>query len=284
MISCNKEYPLGSRENPIKLYFTPSADSGKILIESEKLKQFLEKTTGYYFKTAIPASYIAVVEAFGSKRADVAMITSFAYLLARKKYNVKARLRAIRDNNAFYHGQIIARVDSGINSLSDINGKSFAYTDPSSTSGYIFAASLLKKHSITPSKITFGMKHDSVVTMVYQKQADAGATFHTKKEGKPADARTLVQNQFPDVLEKVKIVALTEKIPNEPIVFRKDISDDIINKIVDAFVLFFNTKEGKSVMSNMYSIDGIIPIKDSDYDQLKESVNRINLNVESLVK
>ena len=54
------------------------------------------------------------------------------------------------------------------------------------------------------------MKHDNVVTMVYQKQVDAGATYYSPpdKTGEFLDARARYKNQYPDIFEKVKIIDL----------------------------------------------------------------------------
>jgi phosphonate transport system substrate-binding protein len=279
---------LGTRKNPVKLYFTPSVDAEKITLSAKPLIQFLEKETGYYFETAIPTSYIAVVEAFGTDRADIAIINSFSYLLAHEKYGAKAVLRVIRTGNqAYYRGQIIVRTDSGIEKLEDLNGKSIAYVDASSASGYILPSSLLRKKGIKPSRETFAMKHDNVVIMVYQKQVDAGATFYSPPHpvtGEPLDARSRVKKQYPDVFEKIKILALTDSLPNDPVVFRKGMPDIMIQRIKNALLEFANSEEGKKIMPDIYSMEGLIETKDSDYDLLRKLVKEAGLNLEEMVK
>ena len=166
--ACTKQEELGSRNNPVKLYFTPSVDSESIASNSEEFLKFLEKETGLYFKTGIPTNYVAVVEAFGSSRADIGVMNSFGYLMANEKYGAQAKLKVIRYGEPFYKGQIIAHVDSGIKSVKDIEGKKFAYTDPSSTSGYMFPKKILNDNKVNPGETTFAIKHDNVVTMIYQ--------------------------------------------------------------------------------------------------------------------
>jgi phosphonate transport system substrate-binding protein len=62
----------------------------------------------------------------------------------------------------------------------------------------------------------FAMKHDSVITMMYQKQVDAGATFYSPPEnGKIEDARRLVLQQYPDVEEKIKNQKALEELFNK---------------------------------------------------------------------
>ena len=282
------EGALGTRSNPIKLYFTPSIDAKRITTNAKELTDFLEKETGYYFTTAVPASFIAVVEAFGTKKADIASINTFSYLMANAKYGAEARLRIVRDNNeTSYKGQIITRYDSGIDSLPDINGRSFAYVDPSSTSGYILPKAMLDKRGIKPSETVFAMRHDNVVTMVYQGQVAAGATYYAPPDPNTheiLDARMRVEKQFPDVAQKVKIIGFTQSIPNDPWVFRKDMDEDMKEKIIDALLKYVATPEGAKSLYDIYDIRGLIRTKDSDYNGLRKLLEQQNIKFENLMK
>lgn len=286
LTNCSKKSELGSEGNPIKLYFTPSVDAETIASNSDDFIKFLEKETGLFFKTGIPTNYVAVVEAFGSKRADIGVMNSFGYLMANEKYGAQAKLKCIRYGEDHYKGQIIAHVDSGINSIKDIQDKKFAYTDASSTSGHMFPLKMLKEANVTPSNTVFAIKHDNVVTMIYQKQVDAGATYYSApaKNGEIRDARSRVKTQFPDVEEKVKIIAITEPIPNDPFVFRKDLPKEITTKFIAALKKYIATPAGKSVFENIYSVEGVVDAVDADYNGLRKMVKSINLDKEKLLK
>jgi len=285
-VSCSTERgELGSQHNPIKFYFTPSSDANTIIDNTTEMMEYLEKETGYYFESAVPTNYITVVEAFGSGRADVAIINSFGYLLTHKKYEAFPRLKIIRYGSPTYRGQIIAHVESGIEQIKDIDNRKFAFTDASSTSGYLFPLKVLNDAGVTPSQQVFAMKHDNVVTMVYQNQVDAGATFYSEPsdDGTINDARARVKTQFPDVEEKVKIIALTDPIPNDPVVFRKGMPEKMVASIAEALKKFAETEEGKKLMS-FYSIDGFIETDDSDYDVLREMIKSTGVEAQSLVQ
>jgi len=282
------EGALGTRSNPIKIYFTPSVDAKRISFNAKALVDYLEKETGYYYRTAVPASFIAVVEAFGTAKVDIAAINTFSYLMANAKYGAEAKLRIVRDNNqTSYKGQFITRYDSGIDSLQDINGRSFAYVDPSSTSGYILPKAMLERMHIKPSETVFAMRHDNVVTMVYQGQVAAGATYYAPpdpKTGEILDARMRVEKQFPDVAQKIKIIGFTEDIPNDPWVFRKDMDKGMENKIIDALIKFVHTDAGKKAMYDIYDIVGLVRTKDSDYNKLRKLLEEQHISFENLVK
>ncbi len=284
--SCQKNNALGGKNNPIKLYFTPSVDAQTISSNSMDLIKFLEQETGLYFKSAVPTSYIAVVEALGSERADIAVINSFGYLLAHEKYGALAKLTTVRHGNKYYQGQIIASEKSGIKKLEDITGKSFAFTDASSTSGYLFPLKILKEKNVNPKNTVFAIKHDSVVTMVYQGQVDAGATYYSEpaEDGTIRDARARVKTQFPDIEQKVKIIALTEKIPNDPFVFRRGFPQDIEDKFIKALTKFLSTEDGKTVFQNIYSVSGVVPASDEDYNGLRDMIKSLNVDASKLLE
>ncbi|MFN3696746.1 MAG: phosphate/phosphite/phosphonate ABC transporter substrate-binding protein [Pseudobdellovibrio sp.] len=283
--SCTRSKELGSKENPIKFLLVPAQDTLTLLDKSKGLEKFLEQETQLEFSVELPINYVAVVEAFGTKRADLAIINTFGYIMANQKYGVQARLKLINRGRDEYYGQIIARVD-GPKTIKDLQGKSFAYVDPASTSGYLLPLRLLKQEDIKVKEFMFAGKHDGVVQAVYQKKVDAGATFYTPpdEDGTPKDARWLLRTQYPDIYEKVKILKLTGPIPNDPIAFRKDIPEEMKQKITDALFKYVKTEEGKKVLLDMYHITDFKVASDKDYDLVRSYLKDVGQDVTQFVK
>jgi len=286
LTSCTfKKAELGSAGNPIKLFFVPSVDAKVIDSNSKAMKTWLEANTPFKYEVHVPQSFIAVVEAFGSKRADVAALNTFGYLLANEKYGVEARLTVVRFGRTTYQAQIIAK-KGRFKDLKDLNGKKFAFVDPASMSGYILPLKFLKDTGVKIGDTVFAMKHDNVVSMVYQGQVDAGATFYSPPEEKEGiqDARRLVKAQYPDVEEKVEIVKLTDGIPNDPIVFRKDMPEDVKAKLTDAFQKMAASPEGKAAFMAIYGVTEVQAAKDSDYDGVRATMKSVNASAADLLK
>lgn len=275
-VSCTtRKEPLGSAENPVKLHFVPSVEAKVLKDNSKKFQKYLETVTPYKYKVTIPQSYITVVEAFGTKRADVAALNSFGYVLAHERFGAEARLTVLRHGSAYYQSQFIAHVDSGIEKIEDLDGRAVAFVDASSMSGYKLPLKTLTDRNIRPKETVFAMKHDSVVTMIYQRQVDAGATFYSPPhDGKIDDARRLVLRQYPDVTDKIKIISLTDEIPNDPIVFRKDLPEDMKQVITQAFVDYIKTDEGKAAFGAIYGVTGLKTATDADYKSVREMLAR----------
>lgn len=288
LMGCKKDNgAIGTKENPLKIMYVPSDDSQGIMESSKNLIQFLEKRVsqilygadeGFYFKASVPNSYIAVVESFGTARADLAIMNTFGYYLLReeKKFPVEAILRVMRGKGELeYKSQIIARKDSKVKSLSDLNGKKFAFTDPASTSGFVIPSAFLNKAGIDLGEVVFGIKHDAVVTMVYQGQVDAGATYYfpPAEDGKERDARVRVLTQFPDALEKVQVIGYTDAIPNAPWVLRANMYSDqewygkVRDAIAQAAAEYAKTPDGLERLKKEWGITGLVPTTDAEYDE-----------------
>lgn len=283
---CTKnQSPLGSAENPVKLFFVPSVDAKVIADKSELVKKYLEANTPYKYHVSLPTSYVAVVESFGTGRADVAAVNTFGYIMANEKYGAEARITFQRFGSDTYQAQIIAKSDSTIKELKDLAGKKFAYVDPASTSGYLLPAKMFKDQGIELKESTFANRHDNVVMMVYQGQVDAGATFYTPpEEGKIQDARRLVQAQYPDVEQKIKIVTLTDSIPNDPIMFRKEMPEEMKQKISEALLTYIGTEEGKETFHAMYGVTSFVPATDAKYDSVRATLKALGKSVNDLMK
>ncbi|MFZ3229077.1 MAG: phosphate/phosphite/phosphonate ABC transporter substrate-binding protein [Pseudobdellovibrio sp.] len=286
LFSCTNKKELGSKENPIKFFLIPAQDILTLADNGKILEAYLKKELDCEVTVELPVSFIAVVEAFGSKRADAAIINTFGYILAYEKYGVEAKLKLVNRGRDEYYGQIITRVDSKINSIKDLNGKKFAYVDPASTSGYLLPFRLFKEEKVNIKEHLFSGRHDTVVSAVYQKQVDAGATFYTPPDddGTPKDARMLVKTQFPDVFDKIKILKLTGPIPNDPIIVRKDIPEEMKIKIIAAMKKYIKSEDGSKVLHNMYHITDFKEAKDSDYDKVRGYLKDIGRTAQEFIK
>jgi phosphonate transport system substrate-binding protein len=291
MTSCTKNSAeLGTEKNPIKFHFVPSVDAKVIESNSKAFKDYLEKETGYKFEITIPQSYVAVVEAFGTKRADIAAINTFGYLMANEKYGVEAKMTVLRHGSATYQSMFIAKADGKIKTIEDLKGKKVAFVDPASTSGYILPLKLLKDKNIDTKETVFALKHDNVVSMVYQGQVDAGAAFYSptfkndKGEDEIQDARRLVKTQYPDVEKKIAIIAMSESIPNDPFVFRKDLTEEMKTKVINAMMKFVATEEGKVAFKAIYGVTELKSATDTDYDAVRAMLKSVGKKADELMK
>lgn len=280
LAGCQKAPALGTEQNPIIMSFVPSGDTQEIIAGGEKLAQLLSEKTGLVIKVNVGTDFAAVREAMGAGKAHIGWLNTFNYVLAHEKYGVDVALVTVRFGSTSYKGQIIVRADSGIQSLQDLKGKVMCWVDPNSTSGYIIPRITLKANGIDPdadfAKTVEAGSHNNVVIAVYNGDCDAGATY--------SDARSSVEKDFPDVKEKVVVLATTSDIPNDNVSFIKGFPTDMREKIVQALLDIAATDEGKEALKTIYSIEGLKAADDSFYDAFRADLSKAGINIEDLVK
>ena len=283
---CSKkqESPLGSEDNPIRMAMVPSLETTKLLASGEKLAQLLHEETGYYYKATVPTSYAAVIEALGAGKLEIAWLAPLSYVLAHDKYSARVLLITIRAGSKDYRGHIIAHTDRGINSIEDLKGKRFAFGDPLSTSGTIYPKLLLLQKGIDPetyfSQAVNSAGHDKTVMAVYNGQVDAGAIYG----GEVSDAREKVIQLIPDVMEKTKIIAKTDPIPNDTVSVRGDLPEDMVIKIRDGLIRVAKSDEGRRTVMDLYGIDGLAPTTDKNFDSVRRAAKMLGIDIESSLK
>ncbi len=275
-VAC-KGGPKGSQNNPIlQAVFVQPQANGAARKAAETLARLLQEKTGYWVETFIPADWGAAVDVLGpygesqsGRRADIAWITPFTYIMAKRQYDAQALLATVRYGGPVYRGQIMVRADSGIDSLAELKGKRFAYTHVYSNSGFLFPRVLLLQQGYDPEQFfeeTFyaGSFYEAVLA-VYEGRADGGASYD--------DARELLMAQYPDVMEKVRVIAYTMEIPSHVVAARSDLDPTVAERLKRALLGIAQTEEGRQALRQMYGFEGLVEARNTFYDSVVMAAN-----------
>ncbi len=268
---------LGSADRPLHMMFVPSGEAQVILQGGEDIARLLKKFTGLHFKTSIATSYAAVIEAMGAGKVDIGWLATFAYVLAREKYDVDLLLIVVRFGSPFYRGQIVVRADSGITTLEDLQGKRFAYVDPVSTSGHLYPKTLLMAKGLDPDRLfkhaVFAGSHNAVILSIMKGEVDAGATYD--------DARAAIAKDFPEVYDQVRVIAHTKEIPNDTVTARKNLDPELKKRIKEGLQYLAKTPEGSRLLKRLYGISGLMDF-DAFFDPVRQARRLLKLAPDSL--
>lgn len=170
----------------------PGDNIEEALAAQEPLRAYLEERLGVRTVVITGTSYNAVIEAMRAGRADAFEVGPFSYTLAADvadaeaiavgNYTTTPNLETVPG----YYSVMFTKKGSGITSIADLEGKTFAFTDPASTSGYLVPATDILSAMSFDSKdqietffgqVTFAGNHPSSVMAVNNGTVDAGATF-----------------------------------------------------------------------------------------------------------
>ena len=274
------EPELGTEGNPIVMSFVPSGDTQDIIASGDELAAMVKARTGLEIQANVGTDFAAVREAMGAEQAHIGWLNTFNYVLAHEKYNVDAALVTVRFGATTYNGQINVGADTGITELEDLKGNVFCWVDPNSTSGYIIPRIMLLANGINPdtdfAQTVEAGSHNNVITQVYNGDCDAGASY--------VDARSSIEEDFPDVNEKVVVLAETTDIPNDNVSFIEGFPEEMRQEIVVALLEIAQTPEGQEALDTLYSIEGLQEADDAFYDAFRADLSQAGIDIEELTQ
>jgi phosphonate transport system substrate-binding protein len=245
----------------------PSLNARDMIAGHEKLMRYLSKRLGgREVRFVLAPDYDQMARYLKEGRIDVGWLGPLDYPKAHAASGCEAILRVRRPRGDSYKGIIITRADSGIHSLKELKGHTFAFTEPSSASGYFYPRLALLAAGVNPDrdlKSRCLKGHDKVVYNVFLGKFDAGATYD--------DAREKLAG--PQQRSSVLVLAKTKDILNEPIVVRKDLDLALVRDLKAALLALDPSRpEDKAVLDKTGDVSGFVAASDGDYDQVREDI------------
>ena len=266
--------PIASLAETLTLGLIPSEDPRVMSSEYRPLTDYLAGALGMEVKPFVATDYNGVIEALRSGRLDVAMLGPFSYVLATTVANVEAfAIPETGKAGVSYHAVIISRRDRGFATLADLKGRTFAFVDPSSTSGHLYPKAALIKLGLDPDaffgRVIFSGGHDASALSVQNGKIDAAAVADALLEA--AYARGVVKK------EDIQVLWTSEPIPTVPYVMRKDLPADLRKRIRAAFLAIRDLPIGSHA-----TIVRVDPTDDSAYDGIRETAKLLKLDLKKL--
>ena len=263
--------------------FAPWEDPSEIHQAAAKITKMLSAELKMKVEAKVATDYAGVVEAMRGGRVHMAFYPPAAYVMAEQRADAKVILKSTFKGQSAYFSAIITRKDSGISSLADLKGRSFAFVDPSSTSGSIYPRVMLLDAGIKPERdfkhVLNAGGHDSVVLAVFNKRVDAGACYANDSQAK--QAAWTMPNLLPKPGDKgqIKVVALSKPIPADNISVRKDLDEALVGRIKAFFLRLSSTEEGREHIKRIYKVDGFTSASPEDYAPVREAFNKVGLKI-----
>jgi phosphonate transport system substrate-binding protein len=272
---------LGTEKNPIVWVFVPSGETDRVTSGAQAVADMLQEETGLFFEVRVATEYAGAIEAMCAEPAEAHMssLATFAYVMAADRGCAEAAMLSVRYGSPTYNGQFLVRADSGITDLSQLNGKTFCRPDPLSTSGWVIPSIMLKGAGVDPdtglAEVVDAGSHDAVVASVYDGTCDVGATY--------VDARTTIEEDYPDVMEQTVVIALEPDIPNDGVQFQTSVPQEVRAKIVAGLMAVAATEEGVEALDTAYSWQELIAADNSYYDAFRQILQAAGVSAEDLV-
>jgi phosphonate transport system substrate-binding protein len=200
----------------------------------EAYRALLEQTFQVPVRLFPAADYAGVMQAFSARQIEGAALGASGYAGAWLDTNGGVEPLFVAresDGSISYISVMVVRSDSGITSLEQMRGKSLAWADPNSTSGYLIPRSELRGAGIDInsyfSRTGFGGGHEQAVVAVLQRQYDGAVTWAS---GQGEQSQGFTRGNLRAMVEKgmlnmrdLRIIWRSRPIPNGPMTVRADL-------------------------------------------------------------
>jgi phosphonate transport system substrate-binding protein len=243
----------------------PTESSSHITDRFDNLHKYLEKKLGIPVELKTSTDYAGVITAMQFKHVDVAYFGPKSYVEAAQRANAECFvMEVLEDGTKGYHGVIIARKEAPYKSVMDLKGKTWAFTDPNSTSGTLVpTVYFVKDLKIDPdkffSKVIYSGSHEASVMAVKGGKVDAASTNDLdidRGEGK-----------FWNKDKDFKVLWTSKLIPGSNMAYRKDLPESLKKALKEAF-LSYNDKDGLKKLK----LKNYVPVTDDVYDPIRDQI------------
>jgi len=208
-------------------------------------RDYLGDSLGSAVEFVQRGTYAQVLDALRASQIDVAWICGYPYVL----HQAELRLVAVPQwrGRPVYQSYLLAGAESPLRSLAELRGRTFAYSDPLSNSGFLYVQHLLRAQGLDPGRFFgrtfFTHSHRHVVEAVAAGLADAGAVDGYVWE-------TLVE-LHPGLAGRTQVLHRSPEFGFPPIVAAAKTAPEQVRRFRAALVEMTTDPAGRSVLAEL---------------------------------
>lgn len=233
-----------------------------------QLLDYIGKKLGREIQFIQRKTYGEINELLAKGQIDVAFICSGPYVVGKEKHGFELLATPEVQNSHFYHSYLIVNKNSPFNSLADLRGQIFAFTDPDSNSGKLVPTVWLAQMGEEPEtffrKTIYTYSHDNAILAVAKGLVDGAAVdgliweyYHQKN---------------PTFTSKTRVIRKSEPYGIPPIVASKSLTTQMKTRIRRELFSMHQDPEGQKILNELL-IDRFI----SPHDEWYDSIRKMNL-------
>jgi len=185
------------------------------------LAEYLQRTLGREVKLSTVDTWEGLAKSLASGETDLALMGPWGYVLANHSAGAQVVATILYDGKPEYFAIMVTHPESGIRSIADLKGKTFAFGDKGSTSGYLIPFHHFQKQGIDPdtyfSKVVY-TKHQAIEMQVTRRELDAGADYNRNRNAMIEQG--LIKS------DDSKIIWQSDPLPNDAFAVSAELAGD----------------------------------------------------------
>jgi phosphonate transport system substrate-binding protein len=247
----------------------------------QKVGELIGDKLGCKVEVFVATNYNAEIEAMRNGKLEIGEFGPLGYVLAHQvaKAEAVAAFGTADGKPDTYWASIVTYPGSGIDTVAQIKGHSFAFSDPASTSGHLFPAYGLRKSELDPDKdvrAIYAGSHTSSFEALYNHKVDAGELNSEQLES----AKQRGHYKDGDLVFLWK----SDPIPTDPFVVRGDLPAAFKKRVIEVLQsLDLSTLDpaDRKIMVGA-GVIRLVPQTDGAYDGMRDLVKTLNIDLEKL--
>lgn len=217
-------------------------------------------------------TYAEVNDLIKNGNVDVAFVCTSAYIVGRRDFGMELLAAPQMNGAPVYYSVLVVPADSPAQSMVDLRGKVFAFTDPMSLSGRAYPTSLVQALAETPetffARFFFTYSHDNAVRAVANKIADGAGVDSLVYEFMVA--------RDPSIAARTRVIHRSPAFGIPPVVVNPSLSPNMKETLRELFLQMDQNPEGRTALRSLM-IERFLLLSDRDYDFARALWFQVNL-------
>jgi len=263
---------IDSDQRPIIIALASVMSPHETIGDYRKIADYVAQQTGRQTILIQRKTYAEVNMLLASGDVDIAFLSTGAYSAYRGMNEIELFVMAEYSGNSFYTAKVIVHKDSNIQTIDDMEGKVFAFTDPLSYSGHMVIEEYLKQKNTIPEKFFkryfYTYSHDKSLWAVANKVAD-GACFDSQIYDQ-------AKEKNPALADSVRIISSIGPAPTGPVAISKKVKPEQREQLRHIFLTMHEDPKLSEAMQNLFIDKFIMPIPEL-YEPLRKLYDRTSV-------
>lgn len=232
---------------------------------NEEMMAYIGRKVGKRTEILHRKSYQEMSDLLARGQVDIAFVCGLPYVIDKEKFGEELLVAPVFHGKPLYQSYVIVPKESSAQSLEDLRGKLYAFSDPLSNSGKLVPTYRLATMGETPEsffrRYIFTYSHSANVEAVAVKLVDGASVDSYIWE--------YLNVVRPDLTKETKVIEKSPYHGMTPVVVRPGLNPDLKQQLRQAFVTMHHDPEGAAILRKLL-IDRFEEVPDSHYTSIRE--------------
>lgn len=234
------------------------------------LVNYIGQQVGRQVQMVQGRTYIEVNNFLRDGYVDLAFVCSGAYVQGHDDFGMEILAVPEVGGETWYYSNIITPARSSVRQMTDLRGRTFAFTDPLSNSGWLLPVLLLHELGETPDKFfahtIYTYSHDNSIQAVADGLVDGA--------GVDSLVYSFALSQDPGLADRTRVIARLGPSAMPPVVVHPGLDTAQKTALQNVLLTMHQDESGRKALAPLF-IDRFVTLEDRAYDSIRDALRQI---------